>query len=187
MPRYERPKWSQAQGLDFLGADVEYTGPCVSTDGENDVREYNAGPFMTDISFIITDPDAINKQGFTLLATAFDGVAYNTIIDQGALSGNFVTNAPLSWANLERDFWTWDRFLPSGIMNRQAVVFNGFVPNIEQKNVFLKFCCAYLDYDSSLRVQTSLGNKLGGINAFVKRAEYDEATEGLTLTLRYAY
>ena len=187
VPRYERPKWAHAQGSDFVGSDIEYSGPCVSTDGENDVKEYNAGPFTTDIAFIATDPDAIAKQGFTLLATTFDGAAYNTILDYGALSGDFIINAPLSWANLERDFWTWDRFLPSGIMNRQAVVFNGFVPNIEQKNVFLKFCCAYLDYDSSLRVQTSLGNKLGGISAFVKRVEYDEATEGLTLTLRYAY
>ena len=187
VPRYERPKWAHAQGSDFVGSDIEYIGPCVSTDGENDVKEYNAGPFTTDIAFIATDPDAIAKTGFTLLATTFDGAVYNTILDYGALSGDFIINAPLSWANLERDFWTWDRFLPSGIMNRKAVAFNGFVPNIEQKNVFLKFCCAYLDYDSSLRVQTSLGNKLGGITAFVKRAEFDEATECLTLTLRYPY
>ena len=187
VPRYERPKWAQAQGSDFVGADIEYTGPCVSTDGENDVKEYNAGPFTTDISYIITAPDDIDKIGFTLLATTFDGSVYNTILDYGALSGNFITNAPLSWANLERDFWTWDRFLPSGIMNRQPTVFDGFQPTIEQRNVFLKFCCDYLAFDASERVQTKLGDKLGRINAFVKRAEFDEATEGLTLTLRYAY
>jgi hypothetical protein len=187
VPRYERPKWSQAQGSDFVGADIEYSGPCVSTDGENDVKEYNAGPFMTDIAYIISSPNDINKQGFTLLATAFDRSTYNTILDHGALSGNFITNAPLSWANLERTFWTWDRFLPSGTMNRQPTVFDGIQPTIEQRNVFVQLCCGYLDFDSSERVQTKLGDKLGRINAFVKRAEFDEATDGLTLTLRYAY
>lgn len=188
VPRYERPKWAHAQGSDFAGSDIEYSGPCVSTEGDNDVREYNAGPFTTDIAYISTDPDAITKIGFTLLATTFDGSVYNTILDYGALSGDFIINAPLSWANLERTFWTWDRFLPSGIMNRQATVFDGFVPNIEQRNVQLfNFCCAYVDYDSILRVETSLGNKLGALTAYVKRAEFDESTEGLTLTLRYAY
>jgi hypothetical protein len=187
VPRYERPKWAQARGMDFLGADVEYTGPCVSTDGENDVREYNAGPFTTDIEFVLTDPDQIDQQGFTLLATSFDGADYNTILGTGALSGNFIANAPLSWANLERDLWTWDRFLPTGIVNNTPTVFDAFIANIEQRNVFVQLCCGYLDYDSSERVQTKLGDKLGRINAFVKRAEFDEATDGLTLTLRYAY
>lgn len=187
IPRYERPKWAHAQGSDFVGADIEYSGPCVSTEGDNDVREYNAGQFTTDLAYIDSDPDAIGKQGFTLLATTFDGLVYNTILDHGALSGNFLTNAPMSWANLERDFWQHDRFLPTGTMNREATEFLGFVPNIEQRNVFLKFCCDYVDFDSSERVQTRLGIKLGNINAFVRRAEFDEATDGLTLTLRYAY
>jgi hypothetical protein len=187
IPRFERPKWQQAQGLDFIGVDIEYDGPCVSSEGENDVKEYNAGPFTTDLAFIDADPDAINKQGFTILATTFDGSTYNVIIGEGAVTGNFVTNAPMSWANLERTFWTWNRFLPSGMMNRLPTVFDGIQPNIEQKGVFVKLCCDYTDFDSSERVHTGLGVKLGGINAFVRRAEFDEATDGLTLTLRYNY
>jgi hypothetical protein len=187
IPRYERPKWAQAQGADFIGVDIEYSGPCVSTEGESDVKEYNVGQFMTDISFIGTDPDAIGKDGFVILATSFVDPDYWTILDTGALTGTLNTNAPLSWANLERDFWQHDRFLPTGTMNRALTEFLGFVPNIEQRNVFLKFCCDYVNFDSSKRVATKLGFKLGSINAFVRRAEFDEATDGLTLTLRYAY
>lgn len=187
IPRLERPKWSQAQGADFIGADIEYSGPCVSTDEENDLKEYNVGQFMTDLAFIVGTPEAINKEGFTLVATIFDGTVYDALIDYGALTGSLITNAPLSWANLERDFWQHDRFLPTGTMNREATEFLGFVPNIEQKNVFLKYCCEFADFDSTERVQTRLGIKLGNITAFVRRAEFDEATDGMDLTLRYAY
>ena len=187
IPRYERPKWAEALGLDFVGADIEYDSLCANSDDGQDVKEYNPGAFTTDLSFITSDPDAIGKQGFALLATAFDGANYNVILDQGAITLSFITNAPMSWANLERDFWQHDRFLPTGTMNRVPTEFLGFLPNIEQKGVFLKFCCDYVEYDSSERVATRLGGKLGNINAFVRRAEFDEATEGMTLTLRYAY
>lgn len=185
VPKYERPKWMAARGKDFIGADIVYSGPCVGE--EQKVNEYQAGRFVTDIEFVIDDPAAIGTDGFTLLACTFNGSVYSAIVGTGALSGNGIANAPLSWANLERDFWTWDRFLPSGNMNKVDTVFDGFVPNIEQRNVFVKLCCGYLDFDSSERVQTKLGDKLGRINAFVKRAEFDEATESVTLTLRYAY
>lgn len=187
VPRLERPKWSQAQGLDFIGSDVEYTGPCAGGDTEADVKEYSVGEFLTDIAFVMTDPEAINRKGFTLLATAFDGSSYNTLVGEGLLSGNIVTNAPLSWANIEDELWRWDRFLPSGIMNRITTDFEAFLANIEQRDVVVKICCGYVGYDAANRIQTTLGHKLGGLRAFVKRAEYDERGETLTLTLRYAY
>ena len=185
IPQRERPKWSEAFGEDFVGVDIIYSGPCVSE--EQTVKEYNVPRVTTDLVFVRTDPDEINKDGFVMLATIQDGSDYSVILDSGALSGSLNTNAPLSWANLERDFWTWNRFLFNANMNEADVVFDGIQPNIEQRNVFLKFCCDYTDFDSSERVATKLGFKLGGINAFIRRAEFDEATDGLTLTLRYAY
>lgn len=187
VPRYERPRWAAARGSDFIGSDIEYTGPCVSNEAETDVKEYSVGQFTSDIAMIVGDPDSVSKQGFTILATAFNGTEYNAILDHGALSGNFITNAPLAWANLERDFWQHDRFLPSGIMNRVITDFIGFIPNIEQRDVLVKMCCDYRNFNSSNRVTTALGGKLGGINAFIRRAEFDEKSGGVTLTLRYAY
>lgn len=185
IPRFERPKWANARERDFVGTDVEYFGPCVNADA--DVKEYNAAPFMTDIKFIISDPDAINKVGFTLLATTFDGSSYNTISDVGALSGDVVPNAPLSWANLEDVFWRNDRLLPSGRMNEVDTVFDGFQPNIEQRNVTVKMCCDYLTFNSVDRVASKLAGVLGLNAGFVRKAEFDETTEAVTLTLRYSY
>lgn len=209
IPRLERGKAAEARGLDFVGADVRYSGPCVTTADEGeDVREWNVGNFTFDIEQVITDPDTIDiSGGWVILATVYDGAVYSTISEAGALSGNVVPNAPLSWANLQRDFWQHDRFLPSGEMNNVATVFKDYVPNIEQRNVVLRHCCGptpgddrypsewkcclFLDFDPSKRVATALGELLGPIgnpiSAVVRRAEYDEAEDTLTLTLRYSY
>ena len=187
IPRYERPSWMEAQGSDFVGTDIVYSGPCVTAEDGSDVKEYKAGPFTTDLSYVSTTPDAISKDGFVLLATTLDDTEYSVILGTGALSGSLVTNAPLSWANLERDFWTWDRFLPEGRMNGQDVEFDGFVPNIEQKGVRVPICCDILDFDAFNRVNTRLTEKLKGATAIVHREEYDAKTGWATYTLRYPY
>ena len=209
IPRIERGKAAEARGMDFIGVDVRYSGPCVtSADEGQDVKEYNVGQFTFDIEFVLTDPGAIDiNGGWVILATSFDGSTYNTISEAGALSGNLVPNGQLSWANLQRDFWQHDRFLPSGVMNDEVTEFEAYLPNIEQRNVVLRHCCGptagddrypaewrcclFIDFDSSKRVATALGDMLGAagapISAVVRRAEYDESEDTLTLTLRYSY
>ena len=141
----------------------------------------------TDINFVLADPDAISKQGFVLLATTFDGVVYDTIIDEGAITGTMITNAPLSWANLQRDFWTWNRYLPSGNMNGQDVTFDGFRPNIEQEGLSLPMCCGLSDFDAREYLSTRLGARLGIVRAEVVSADHDIQTGRTTFVLRYAY
>lgn len=209
IPRLERGRAAESRGMDFKGADVRYSGPCVaSSEDGSDVKEWSVGSFTFDIELVLTDPSTIDtSSGWVVLATAFDGAAYNTISEAGALSGNVVPNAPMSWANLQRDFWQHDRFLPSGTMNEQPTTFAAYLPTIEQKNVVIRHCCGptpgddrypnawrcclFIRFDSSKRVATALGNLLGTngvpITALVRRAEYDEAEDTLTLTLRYAY
>jgi hypothetical protein len=186
-PTIERLNWRASQGKDFIGVDLLYTGPCVTTDGQNNVKEYSAGAFTTDIRMIQSDPGAISRDGFIILATTTADDVYETIIDNGALSGSNVVNAPLSTANLQRDFWTWDRFLPNGNMNGQDVTFDGFVPNIEQERVSATVCCDVLRFDPKKRVTTTLGARLGGITAMVDSAEFDLLTCRLHLTLNYTY
>lgn len=193
IPRIERGKAAEARDRDFVGADLRYSGPCVTVADEGeDVREQNVGPFTFDIAFVIDEPDQIDtSSGWVVLATAFNGSEYVAVMDHGALTGNFITNAPLSWANLQRDFWRHDRYLPTGTMNEQITEFEDFLPTIEQRNVVVRDCCLFLDFDSSKRVATRLGQLLGPVgnplNAVVRRAEYDEGEESLTLTLRYSY
>ena len=191
IPRFERAQYSTALGLDFVGADIEYSGPCVTTEEKSEVKEYRFDPFTADVSYVISDPDEIPKQGFTILATAFDGAAYNTLLGIGALSGNTITNAPLSAANLQANYWTWNRYQMEAAMNKRDVVFDGIRTNIEQKDVAVKMCCDVFDFDPSNRVLTGLGKRIGTVgnprSGYVQREEVTESDETARFTLRYGY
>lgn len=186
IPRYERVKTQHALNMDFEGADIVYSGPCVTAEDGSDVKTYTIGPFMADLAMVISDPDAIDRKGFVMLATSYNGSVYSTLLKAGALSGNFVTNAPLSTANVQANYWSWDRFLPSGNLNRQDVVFDAYLPNVEQKGVNVPLCCDIVGFIATDRVVTALAGVLKS-NAFVQREEFDPSTGRATFTLRYPY
>lgn len=183
IPRIERALWMEAQGRDFVGKDIVYSGPCVNTD---DPKEWSPGKITTDIVYILNEPAAISRDGFVIMACSYDGSEYSAILDTGAISGNLITNAQLSWANLQRDFWTWDRYLSSGNMNGADSVFDGFLPTIEQERTSVTMCCDLLDFNPSEIVSTKLGAMLG-TNAVIESTEIDIPANRLRLTLRYAY
>lgn len=182
IPRIERAKFAEAQLADFIGNDIVYSGPCVTGD---EVNEISPGKITTDITFVVTDPNAIAKEGFVVLATKpIDGV-YVTIIDQGAISLSNTANAPLSWANLQRDYWTWDRPFKYGNMNGADTVFDGFLPNIEQGNVTASLCCDLLVYNPRDLMTTALSVRIGAIGAICETVEHDVDGEISTFNLRY--
>lgn len=187
IPRIERARWMEAQGRDFVGKDIVYSGPCVRVVDDEGVEEYSPGRITTDVAFVLNDPTAIAKDGFVLMASVYDGSVYNVVVDTGAITGNLLTNAPMSWANLQRDFWTFNRFLPSGEMNGAQVVFDGYMPNIEQKDVSVPVCCGLYELDASDYLTTNLGVRIGVAQAFVESAAHDLTTGRTTFALRYAY
>jgi hypothetical protein len=184
IPRIERLSFMEAVGRDFIGKDLIYSGPCVIGDT---TEEISAGKYTTDLPGILVDPTQFSKDGFAIVATTYDGSIYNAIIDTGVLSGDPVLNAPLSTANLMRDYWTWDRYLPNGNMNGEDVEFDGFVPNIEQKAVSFSICCDELRFIAAKGITTTLGHMLGDIVAVVEDYEFDIKTCRAKITLRYAY
>lgn len=183
VPQIERLRFQEAGLKDFIGADIVYSGACTN----DQVLEYNPGAITTDISFVITDPNSIDKQrGFVMLATRPEGSVYRTIEDVGQLSLSVVTNSPLSVANLESAFWTWDRYLKEATMNTRAVTFDGVLPNMEQGNVQLELCCDGLSFDPRKAVRTSLGEEyLGGRIGFIESIAEEEKSNRMTLTIRY--
>jgi hypothetical protein len=185
IPRVERASASEAQGRDFVGLDIKYSGPCVSSGSQKEI-EYGIGEVMTDINMILSDPTSVSRKGFVILATAYDGSVYNAILDTGAITGNFTTNAPLSWANLQRDYWTWNRYLPSANMNGVDTVFDGFRANVQQQPMTVKcFDCEALAFDGDQTVATRLGEHFGDIRGQVEKASLDRSGN-LKLTLRYS-
>lgn len=181
-PRTERAVWMEAQSRDFVGKDIVYSGPCVGKDS----KEWTPGRFTTDISFVINNEEDISKDGFVLLATRLVSGVYDTIIDNGAITGNLLSNAPLSWANIERDYWQHDRYRPSGMMNGVDTDFEDFLPTIKQAEASVRMCCSLLDYDPSKRVAGALSRRLG-VDAEVQSASHSLFTDRLTLVLIYPY
>src|SRR5690606_27354701 len=91
----------------------------------------------------------------------------------GAITGVSRTNAPMAWANLHRDLFTWNRYLPSGNLNGSDVTFDDYRPNIEQEGVVIDLCCDLLEFDASDRINSNLSERLGCEYAFVQSCEHD--------------
>lgn len=186
VPQVERLTAMEALSRDFVGKDIIYSGPCVGSEGDG-TKEYVLGKITTDITFVLSDPDEISSEGFVVLASAYDGSEYNVIISPGAITGNYVSNAPMSTANIMRDYWTWNRFLPSANMNGVDVDFDDIRPNVEQQSVRAGMCCKVLRFDATETIGTDLSAILGDARAQVEDVEYDLSTDRVEFTLRYAY
>lgn len=188
-PKFERFRWMEADGLDFVGADIEYDDPCVTADEDHQVKEYAPEQITTDVEFIVNSPNDIDKDGFVILANEDDGASgYETIIDLGVLSNELVTNAPLSWANLHKAFFKTYRYLPNGTMNLIPAIFTNNRPTIKQVPLTIVSCCEYLNFDPRYKVKTELGEQhLNGLRGIVELAEFDIEQETLKLQLEYPY
>lgn len=182
IPRIERAVWMEAQGRDFIGKDILYDSPCAI----GPPKEWNPGRFTTDIGYVITEPDAISKDGFMVLATKLVSGVYQTIIAPGAITSNVVSNAPLSWANLEEAFWQADRYLASAVINGTRRDFDDFLPTVKQEEASYRACCSSLDFDPRQKIAGALSRRLG-INADVESESLDLYADRSTLILRYAY
>ena len=186
VPNVERATFEEAQGSDFIGKGIVYSGPCVTAIGESGEIEYTAKAVTTDVNMILSDPTSVSRKGFVLIACTYNGSEYDAIIDQGAITGDFIANAPLSWANLQRDFWTWNRYLPTGNMNGQDVTFDGFRPTKEQEEITVK-ChgCGVLQFSADQLVRSTLGDQHFGVDGTVEKATFD-TSGNLRMSLRYS-
>lgn len=158
MPNSEGFKFMEADGIDFTGRDINYSGTCVSNDAEGAGRkEYVADLITTDVNFIQSQPGEINKLGFVIVAYYNDG--FDNIIHQeaGRISGNVLNNAHLSIANLNYNFHRHGRVLLNGNMNGVDEVFFTAIKNKVQSNVKLQICCGETFDPTGILIQTELG------------------------------
>ena len=182
IPKGERPSFMEAQGRDFVGVAITYASPCATADTE----QPSPGKVTTDITYAIIDPDALSKDGFMILAATPITGGYSVILDDGVLTGVLVTNAPLSWANLEDAFWRHDRYLPSGVMNEAPTDFESFLPTVQQEGVSFRACCSLLAFDPRRRINGALARRLGVLGV-VETVSHDLYTDRITMVLRYPY
>lgn len=157
MPNRESFSCSDAQGIDFVGRNIIYSGACVEDDSSNigaGEKQYSVPNFMTDLNFIDDYPASINKTGFVLVAYGPGNIVVQEI---GKMSGYLVNNGHLSWANLHYNYHRHGRVLLEGNMNGIDQTFFTAIENKVQKNVKLKNCCGVNFDPTGKLVQTELG------------------------------
>jgi hypothetical protein len=171
--------------IDFTGKPIIYSGTCITGEDEKDISL----PVITNIAWLVSADYDGGKAGVVIVATETNSPSPNRVIRvNGALSNGTTgtrPNATLSWANLHRDFYTWNRYMPFGNMNGEDVTFDDFLPNVVQPDVKVKLCCDVLKFEPTEKVRTNMGQLIGGIDAVVKKASWEDQSELLTLTLEY--
>lgn len=188
LPKYERFKWMEAKNRDFIGSEIRYESPCVNQTGQNDVKNYAVEQVTTDIQYIKENPEEISVEGWSIFANYYSPVGIEVITDLGALTGSSMVNAPLSWANLHRDYHRHNRYQPQGFMNGTLQTFFSFRPNVKQIPIAVKVCdCDILTFNPAYRVKTELGEVHLNAYGIIKKAEFLPKTNMLRLTIEYPY
>jgi hypothetical protein len=158
MPNRETFSFMEAQGNDFIGKDIVYSGSCVEQDNNKDgagSKSYSVSNFTTDLNYIDNYPGNISNQGFVMVA--YD--SSNKVVQElGKISGYVVNNGHLSWANLQYNYYRHGRVLLTGNMNGINQSFFTAISNKVQDNVKLQLCCDDDIFDPTGKlVQTELG------------------------------
>lgn len=182
VPRIERLKFMEQSGEDFQGEDILYDSQCAS----EKVEEISPGKVTTDVGLILSDPEAVSKDGFVFLSASYGSGIYSTVTGTGVLSGDVIWNAPFAKANLQDAFWRHDRYLPSGNMNGEDVDFDGSKDSITQETTRASFCCVAKSIDAKKSIGTALGTALG-VRATVVSITYDLSVDRVEFEFSYPY
>ena len=177
-PKYERFRWASAAYLDFVGAEISYSGTCLTTEESQKVANRGVTYVSTDLTNIITLGTDNSKDGFILLATDSNSVIQ---FDIGKLSEANQPNGHLSWANLHYNYHRYDRVLLDGMMNLQSTIFLSARRYKTQEPVKFPFCCVDVINPLTDLITTLVGNGV------ISEATHDLKTDTLEVTLLHDF
>lgn len=131
----ERKKFTMLaqRNMDFVGTEITYQPLCTIAETE----DVNLELFCTDIDFLRAHPEVVN--GSMLVMCSWKSDSSRIWRHFGALSGSFVSNAPMSWANLHEAFHMHRANTMTGTMNNDSVTFSSTV-KIRERRLILKDC-----------------------------------------------
>lgn len=176
MPNREHFTMMESGFEDFIGVDIIYSGICTNQRKVDQIRDYTVNDITTDVWFIQNNPNDISKEGFVMIID-YSMVQGGTNAVNGILSGAFIANAPLSWANLHNDYWKWDRVIIEGNMNNTLTTFYDAMKIKIQKDIKFPICCN--EFDPTNLITTQIGN------GEVETAEENLKTTEITVDLIY--
>lgn len=169
---------------DFKGVPIHYNSPCANIESNT---SFVLDDLTTNIEFIHDYPDAISDDGFVMIASELVAGVYYMNNEITLYTGHAKMNGHLSWPNLQYNYWRYDRYLPSGLMNNQQQDFISWKPNVKQVAIEFPWCCADGEFDPNGKFITVLGTKfLNGKFARMHSAELDVLKDSIKLVFKYS-
>jgi hypothetical protein len=144
MPNMERFSFPESYHDDFVGKDIIYNRVATFNRYKDNVSEVSV-PWTTDIIYAYGHKDAISNDGWILLATKTYDDGNRTHGEIGQISGDFMMNGHLSWANLHYNYWRHGRVLINGNMNGSDIIFLSSQRHIKQEEITYPECCGTFD------------------------------------------
>ncbi len=157
-------------GPDFQGDPIYYgatendKSECVP--GEFKVKDSSTPNIHSDYYWVeaqitAVNPDALGCPGFMLLNLHNIGPAYFMGADTGAISGIARSNGFVSTANLQANFFTWNRIFLKGSMNGSGptpiLTFNSAIKKKLQDEIEFPLCCRD-EFDPMKQITTEMGD-----------------------------
>ena len=157
---------------DFIGFPIDYTQGCSTARS----IETRTAKIETELTRIYQNTQE-DKTGLVLIAYA--SILQDDQADEvGELSQLFIPNAPLSWANLHRDYFHDWRFLTNGTLNNVATVFDSTRPIKRQDGLVFPLCCLN-DFNPLELIKTEIGS------GRLESASYNLASGMMTVAIKF--
>lgn len=139
LPNKERFTFRYAINTDFVGTEIVYDINCTNTP-EIFTR---ASEFVTDIHYLRNLPPENFSTDFIVMFATLEllGPSYWVFYEEGVITGEFLQNNHLSWANLQDNYHRYGRIIEDGNMNFNDVTFDSWRKLRKQNNQKYIGCC----------------------------------------------
>jgi len=155
----ERWKFMEADGVDFVGKEMEYSNLAPNLDMYRDAEiiEHNVDSITTDMDFAFKKPNEISKDGWFMFQTYYDGSSYYVGYDGGIISSKYEQNLHLSVANLQ--WYYWRHIRPFPVVNLNVLGNLTTVPIFSRKKIKIQkeLTVPACDIDVNKLIKTELG------------------------------
>ncbi len=158
--------------IDFTGAPILYNNPCATG-----VKNYPNSGFYTEVDDIVEGEDYPND-GIVIIcpdSLVFDGAR----AENGAITGDYRANMPLSMANLQDKFWGYYRPFDFGNMNFTGRNFDQSKPVKTLEEIIVENCCFYF-FNPRFEF---IGNNFD--KGQLQSASFNLSTKKITLNIKY--
>lgn len=181
-PIREEFTFMESQGADFVGLPIVYNSPCISKEGRENVKKYAAENVTTDVKMVLSNPDSdsnvVDDNGFVIMAADKYNDTFFLISEPSILELGSSLNNSLAWAQLQRDYYRYDRPMRYGKMNGVETKFLSVVPTKKGDQLVIPLCCDDV-FEPDQIITTALGE------GTVDQATYSFKNQTLTLDLLY--